>query len=279
MNPVTISLNTKILPAIWKKPSVRVAAVLAHEIRNPLTNINLSINMLESAIQNSELKKYLDIIMRSSARINDLVNELLEYKQVEEMETEKYSIHQLMDEVLEITKDRIMLKNIAVSKDYAAKDFNMLLNRPEMKIALTNIIINAIDAMSSKNGVLTLVTKSMGPEFVIRIEDNGCGISKTNLQYIFKPYFTNKPGGLGLGLAATYNILQSNHIGVSVQSEEGHGTEFILVFGEKKRCNLQLTKKWIGTLQVSQHRGQLMHPVLDQWPGPMAAQEIKTHIK
>ena len=68
---------------------------------------------------------------------------------------------------------------------------------------------------------------------MIQIEDNGCGISKENLKYIFKPYFTNKPGGLGLGLATTYDILQSNHVGVNVESEEGKGTRFILSFEEK----------------------------------------------
>ena len=65
------------------------------------------------------------------------------------MQAEKHSVHQLLDEVLEMTEDRMMLKNIAVRKDYAVQDRKIVLNRPEMKIALTNIIINAIDAMTS----------------------------------------------------------------------------------------------------------------------------------
>src|SRR5204862_5216202 len=107
----------------------------------------LALGMLESYIKDDEAKVYLDIILRSSMRINILINELLKDKQLDELHTEKYSIHQLIDEVLVMAKDRIRLKNIVVNKEYAVKDCEIALNYGEMKIALTNIIINAIDAM------------------------------------------------------------------------------------------------------------------------------------
>src|SRR5687767_7863766 len=212
---------------IKDQPSQFVSA-LTHEIRNPLANINLSVGILQSAIKDDELKTYLDIIIRSSIRINHLINDLLQYQKADEMLAEKHSVHQLLDEVLEMTGDRIMLKNIAVKKIYAAQDCRIVMNKPEMKIALTNIIINAIDAMDSKKRELNLITKSIRGKFLIKIEDNGCGISKSNLKNIFKPYFTTKPGGLGVGLGATYVILQSNHVEVKVESEAGKGTRFIL---------------------------------------------------
>ena len=214
---------------VQKQPS-RFASALAHEVRNPLSNINLAVEMLKSIIRHDDQKIYLDIITRSSIRINDLIKELLKYQQADEVQAEKHSIHQLLDEILAMNEDRIMLKNITVRKDYTIQDCKIVLNRPKMKIALTNIIINAIDAMTSGKGELKLVTKSIDGKYVIQIEDNGCGISKGNLQYIFKPYFTNKPGGLGLGLATTYDILRSNHVGVNVESGEGEGTRFILLF-------------------------------------------------
>ena len=214
------------------QPSQFVSA-LAHEIRNPLANINLSVEILESAIKDDELKTYLGIIMRSSIRINHLINDLLRYQKADEMHAEKYSVHQLLDEVLGMAGDRIVLRNIAVRKMYAAQDCSIVMNRPEMKIALTNIIINAIDAMDSERRELKLVTKSIRGKFIIKIEDNGCGISKSNLKNIFKPYFTTKPGGLGVGLGATYVILQSNHVEVKVESEAGRGTRFILLLDNK----------------------------------------------
>lgn len=232
-NPAPANLFISLVPPkiVQSKPDPFVSA-LAHEVRNPLTNINLAVEMLKSAIKDDD-QKYLDIIMRSSVRITDLINELLKNQQADEEQGEKYSIHQLLDEVLDMSADRIMLKHIAVRKDYAAQDCKIALNRPKMKIALTNIIINAIDAMTLERGTLKLATKSMEGKYILQIEDNGCGISKKNLKYIFTPFFTNKPGGLGLGLATTFDILRSNHVGVNVKSEEGTGTRFILLFQKK----------------------------------------------
>lgn len=221
-------------PGIAKDQSSQFVSALAHEIRNPLANINLSVGILQSAIKDDELKTYLDIIIRSSIRINHLINDLLQYQEADEMLAETHSVHQLLDEVLEMTGDRIMLKNIAVRRIYAAQDCRVVMNRPEMKIALTNIIINAIDAMDLEKRELKLVTKSIRGKFLITIEDNGCGISKSNLKNIFKPYFTTKPGGLGVGLGATYVILQSNQVEVKVESEAGRGTRFILYFNNNR---------------------------------------------
>jgi signal transduction histidine kinase len=187
--------------------------------------------MLGSAITDNRLKVYLDIIKRSSIRINSLICDLLK-NQENEVQVEKHSIHQLLDEVLVMAGDRMRLKKIAVWKDYTSDDCKIELNRLKMLIGLTNIVVNAIDAMTPGKGKLKLVTKSIEGRYVIQIEDNGCGISKENLKNIFKPYFTNKGSGLGIGLATTYNILRSNNVGIKVESEEGRGTRFILTFEE-----------------------------------------------
>jgi signal transduction histidine kinase len=228
MNTLTMSLNGNTVPAILKDIPAQIASVLAHEVRNPLTNINLAIEMLESFIKDDEAKPYLDIIVRSTTRINILINELLKNQHTDEVHTEKHFIHELIDEVLAMARDRIMLKNIVVKKEYAAQDCNIALNKPEMKIALTNIIINAIDAMLSDGGELKLTTKSVDDKCILYIEDNGCGISRENLKSIFKPYFTNKPGGMGLGLATTHDILRLNRVRIDVESVVNEGTTFIL---------------------------------------------------
>lgn len=211
----------------------RFTSALAHEIRNPLSNIRLAVQMLNAMITDDSQKSYLDIILRGSGRISQIVTELLASSEVEETQRKKYSMRQLLDETLAIVEDRITLKNITVSKAYAAKDRRILLNGQKMKIALTNIIINAIEAMPSEKGQLNLVTKSRNGKYVLEIGDNGAGISKENLKAIFKPYFTNKPGGMGLGLSTTLVILQSNHVKLDVKSEEGRGTRFILLFDIK----------------------------------------------
>ncbi len=230
MNTLTMPRNGNKLPVILKDIPAQIASVLAHEVRNPLTNITLAIGMLESCLKDDEAKTYLDIIVRSTMRINILINELLKNEQAEEVHTEKHSIHSLIDEVLFMAQDRIRLKNIVIKKEYAVNDCDIALNKPELKIALTNIVINAVDAMSPDEGELKLVTMSTDDKCILLIEDNGCGISKENLQYIFKPYFTNKPGGMGLGLANTLDILRLNHVRIDVESVVNEGTKFILTF-------------------------------------------------
>jgi signal transduction histidine kinase len=217
-------------PKVVQEQPGQFASALAHEVRNPLSNINLAVEMLKSTLSGDDQKIYLDIIMRASGRINDVVTDLLTYYQAEEIKSEKYSIHQLLDEVIATTGDRIMLKNIMVKKEYTPIDCKIWVNKQKIKIALTNIIINAIDAMPPEKGRLKLITRSANGKYIIEIEDNGTGISKENLKNIFKPYFTNKPCGMGLGLSTTLDILLSSQAGVAVHSEEGRGTRFILSF-------------------------------------------------
>jgi signal transduction histidine kinase len=214
--------------AIQEKPSP--FASLAHEIRNPLSTINLAAEMLKTLVTGDDQKMFLDMIIRGSMRINDILSDVHSTFHPNEIESEKYSIHQLLDEVLAMAGDKIMLKHITIRKDYAVKDSRIIMNRPKIKIALTNIVINAIDAMTEGTGELTLVTKSTDHTCAIQIKDNGCGISRENLKKIFKPYYTNKPNGLGLGLATTQDILQSNHVRLNVKSVEAKGTNFTLVF-------------------------------------------------
>jgi signal transduction histidine kinase len=206
------------------------ASALAHEMRNPLATINLAVEILKSPIKVYDNTPYLDIILKASGQINDLVSDLLKSWQTDDTPTGKYSIHQLLDEALSMTQDQILLKNITVRKDYSTVDCKILVNKQKLKIALANIIINAIDAMPPEKGRLKLVTKSVNGQCVIEIEDNGIGISKENMENIFKPYFTDKVGGMGLGLSTSMDILTSDHITVEVESEEGKGTRFILSF-------------------------------------------------
>jgi signal transduction histidine kinase len=235
LNSSSLTANLFAAPAhakIVRKQPTQFATALAHEIRNPLSNISLAAEMLKASMLDDEQKLCLDIIIRGADRIDRLVYDLLSYYQVDKMQFEKHYVHELLDEVLVMTADRISLKNICIEKDYTKPDCKIVGDKQKIKIAFTNIIINAIDAMPAENGVLHLAIKSKSSKCVIEIEDNGMGISNENIGHIFKPYFTSKPGGMGLGLSTTLDILQSNHIGVDVQSEEGRGTCFILSFNK-----------------------------------------------
>ena len=231
------STFSAIIPVIVTEPPVGFKTALVHEIRNPLTNIKLATELLEPSLrENEQQMRYLDIIKRNADRINVLIDGVLKDQHDNKKQFQKYSLLKLLDEVIEEVKDRILLKNIRIKKRYSP-DCAIALNEADIRLALTNIIINAIEAMPPEKGELELITRSARDKFVMMIKDNGHGIKKQNLKKIFTPFFTGTPGGLGVGLAATSDILWSNHILVNVKSKEGKGTCFILLFqktGEDK---------------------------------------------
>ena len=219
------------LPAhkVIRKSPHQLAAIV-HEVRNPLANINLATEMLAPIVTSEEQKLYLDIIMRNSIRINSVLTDMLTTFQPEETHLEEHSIRELLDEVLDVSMDRIILKNITVTKHYVKHDHKTQMDKLKLKIAFTNIIINAIEAMLPEKGELKLVTRSTKGKPVVEIQDNGVGIPKEDLKQIFKPYFTKRPGGMGLGLSTTLEMLQSNNVRINVRSAPGEGTSFILSF-------------------------------------------------
>jgi len=231
--PVLAPFIPVIAEVVVKKSDLSTDA-LAHEIRNPLTNINLSVEMLKDVVTDESQRLYLEVILRASHKVNALIDELIKQQQPEKAQVIHYSMHQLLDEVLLMAADRLFLKNIIVTKIYAIRDYTCAVNQPGIKIALTNIIINAIDAMKQKNGQLRLTTKSINGRYTIQIEDNGCGIPAEKLKHIFTPFFTGKKDGLGIGLSATHDIFKANKIKVRVESEVGISTRFTLSFVKER---------------------------------------------
>lgn len=207
----------------------RLVRTLAHEVRNPLTNIHLSVEQLEDEIQNDDSKLFLGIIKRNGQRISDLITELLNNSKPSELAFGKISVHKILDETLEQAIDRINLKSIALEKQYG-EDVLLNVDSNKIKIALLNIIINAVEAMDEGKGLLLIKSYISNNYCYISIKDNGTGISPENMSRLFEPYFTAKNNGIGLGLAATLNIIQSHKATVDVNSEVGKGTEFIITF-------------------------------------------------
>jgi signal transduction histidine kinase len=207
----------------------RVARTIAHEVRNPLTNISLAAEQLQDmAIQNSESSMLLDMISRNGIRINQLISDLLTATKAIELNIQKVSINKVLDETLEMATDRLDLSQVKVRKDYANDICNVAVDEEKIKIAFLNIMVNAIEAMEKHKGVLTLRTKNSGDQCIIEIEDNGAGMDEDTLQKLFEPYFTNKSKGNGLGLTNCQNIIMSHRGKVSVQSSPGKGSLFVV---------------------------------------------------
>jgi PAS domain S-box-containing protein len=209
--------------------TARLVRTLAHEVRNPLTNINLSLDQIEPELNDEEHKLFAEIIRRNSRRINTLITELLNSFKQQEAVLSRVSIHDLLEDTLGDAADRLSLKKIALQKEFG-EDCSLPLDKSNIKIAFLNLIINAIEAMEEEKGILTVSTHVAGKSCYVEIRDNGLGISPENLNRLFEPYFTSKTNGLGLGLASTLTILQSHRATVEVESELGEGTVFTVTF-------------------------------------------------
>jgi len=207
----------------------RLIRMLAHEIRNPLNNIILSIDQLIPLERDEMEKSFMDIIQRNSLRINNIITELLNLAKPSELTLVEQSLQEILDESLARTNDRIKLQNIHVKKVYPPEPILIQADKEKLIIAFSNIIINAIESMHT-NGLLTISVSISDDGYEVCIKDNGKGIAKEHLPRLFEPFFTMKKNGMGLGLTVAYTIFQSHNAKIGAQSRENEGTEFHISF-------------------------------------------------
>lgn len=206
----------------------RIARVMAHEVRNPLTNINLACEQLRTEVEDEDSEIFFTMIRRNSERINQLVSDLLATTRAE-LSFASASINNLLDASLELALDRIQLNQIKVEKHYDENICSIPVDAEKIKIAFLNLIVNAIEAMD-QNGKLEIVTENLEGKCVVKISDNGKGMQKSELDRLFEPYFTTKEKGNGLGLANCQNIIIGHKGSINAESEYGKGTTFIITF-------------------------------------------------
>jgi PAS domain S-box-containing protein len=207
----------------------RLIRMLAHEIRNPLNNIILSIDQLIPLERDEFQRSFMDIIQRNSLRINNIITELLNLAKPSDLIILEHSLQEIMDESIARTADRIKLQNIHVKKHYPADPIILKADKEKLTIVFTNIIINAIEAMNT-NGLLNISISESEEGYEVCIKDNGKGFSKEYHSRLFEPFFTMKKNGMGLGLTVAYSILQSHNAKIRAQSKENEGTEFHVSF-------------------------------------------------
>jgi PAS domain S-box-containing protein len=208
----------------------RLVRTLAHEVRNPLNNITLSVEQMQQELRDETSQLYLNIIQRNSKRISDLISELLNTSRPSEGTLERHIIQSILDDVIASAIDRLTLKRIKLRVNYPDEFLYINADKEKLKIALLNIMINAIEAMEEEVGSLGISLQHLEDYAVLKISDNGCGISEENISRLFEPYFTQKRNGVGLGLAFTLNILQAHKASVEVTSSVGQGTTFTITF-------------------------------------------------
>lgn len=209
----------------------RLVQTLAHEVRNPLNNINLSLEQLHHEVtQVDDAEIYIEIIQRNSKRISDIITELLNSSRPAEISLHSKPLQVILDESIAAALDRITLQKVKLQINYTSSPAYVLADSEKLKLAFLNIIINAVEAMDEDKGILMIAIETDRDCHIVKIRDNGSGIAEENLSKLFEPYFTSKRNGLGLGLAATLNILQAHKGRIEVTSEVGKGSQFTITF-------------------------------------------------
>lgn len=207
----------------------RMASTMAHEIKNPLNNIILSLEHLRDNPANDEMTiNLIDIINRNSSRINLLITDLLNSTRFLELTFTAASVNDLLDETLETARDRIQLNNIKVIKHYDPEICKVSVDAERIKIALLNIIINATEAIEGDNGIIEIKTEAMDDSCVITISDNGQGMDQKALSKLFEPFITSKANGTGLGLTNAQNIILNHKGSINVESTLSKGSTFTI---------------------------------------------------
>ena len=218
-----------------------LAAGVAHEIKNPLGSISIYVQLIDKIIKKNmdndcqcykDFKEYSDIIKEEIVRLEDTINSFLFSVRKLELNIEDVNINELILSTISFLKYEIEKNNVSIDIKFDKDNLILKLDERYIKQALINIIQNAIDAMNDnkddKKKEIYIKLKTIDNYAVISIKDTGTGIKDEDLNKIFEPYFTTKRHGTGLGLTNVVRIIEAHNGNITIESEYGKGSEFII---------------------------------------------------
>ena len=224
----------------------RLAAGVAHELNNPLASVMSTLEyQIDHLKENDELRDDLAFSLSELRRARDIVKSLLDASRQREETKELVDIHTPIEDALKVLYNQYKNKKITIIRTFQAENSLIRGNTPRLCQVFINIIKNAIDAIGEKEGYISIETANgclpsqskgiggiSGGMVICKITDDGEGIDKKDLQDIFKPFFTTKSQGkgIGLGLFIVHEIVKDHQGSIQVVSDKGSGTTFTLIF-------------------------------------------------
>jgi two-component system sensor histidine kinase PilS (NtrC family) len=208
----------------------RLAAAIAHEIRNPLTSIAGSVSMLSSASEmTEEQRQLLQIVTRESERLNNIITDFLAYSRGKQYRFDKVDLVLLLEDTLTLLEHRLVAENsgIRIERNLKYREAPTLADGDKIKQVFWNFCQNAERAMKN-GGTLTVSLESIGEDWQINFADTGHGMTPQQSEKIFEPFQSGFDGGTGLGLAIVYQIVQAHEGKVWARSRLDEGTTFVL---------------------------------------------------
>jgi two-component system, NtrC family, sensor histidine kinase PilS len=208
----------------------RLAAAIAHEIRNPLTSIAGSVSMLSGVPEmNDDHRRLLDIVTRESQRLNSIITDFLAYSRTKQYHFDRVDLIQSVEDTLTLMDHRMTAEKtgITIQRRFAVRQALAIADGDKLKQVFWNLCENAVRAMKD-GGTLTAAVESLGDDWQVSFIDTGTGMTPQQIEKIFEPFQSNFEGGTGLGLAIVYQIVQAHEGKVWARSKPGQGTTFVL---------------------------------------------------
>jgi len=214
----------------------KLAASLAHEIRNPLSAIKLHLEFIKMSDTSDEVKDSINSCIQAAERIQDLVESTLDFSRASLNDSSSQSVNEVVMLAVEVMQAKAKILNINLETNLQ-KDIPLIyFNKNKILQVLLNLITNAFEAIE-KNGIVKIKTylqNLSGKDFItVEIEDNGSGISDEDKEKIFHDFYTKKSFGTGLGLSVCKMILNEYNAEIDFESKVGKGTKFFVRFSTK----------------------------------------------
>lgn len=210
----------------------KIAAAIAHEIRNPLTSIRGFIQLLRPYLIDVGKEEYARIILTEIDRANDIIYEFLNSSKPSAPMKQITSIKNLVKEVVMLTESEALLRNCEIIVEVFHPQALVSIDVKQVKQVMLNIVKNSLDAVeevkAERRGRIEITLNIEGKYVEIMIKDNGKGMDKATKSRLFDPFFTTKQAGTGLGLSVSYRIIRNHGGSIRVDSEINGGTEFII---------------------------------------------------
>ena len=207
----------------------QLAAGIAHEIRNPLTSINILIHSLtENLPSGNTHREDLKVIEEEILRINEIVDQFLRFAKPASPLFEKTDLIPIFEEILQLLRPQIERGKITVKKELEPLPL-ITVDKEQIKQVILNLLMNAIQAMPAGGELSTNGRFSKDGYWVeLTIQDSGLGIPPEDMDKLFNPFFSTKEGGIGLGLSIAHRIIDQHHGKIEVESNPGKGTLFTI---------------------------------------------------
>jgi signal transduction histidine kinase len=220
----------------------RLAAAIAHEIRNPLNYINLTLDHLRSSFAPADASKreifvrLTDQLKAEVARINRHITDFLKYSRPSTLELQAVDVRIEVEDALRMIEAQAEERGIKTSVIQDEDVPQIVADRESLRSVLTNLIINAAESIDGSGGSISIRLSYEKEQFVrVEVTDTGKGIAAEDISKVFEPYFSTKDTGTGLGLAIVKKAIDDHGGTISVASKQGSGTTFTITLPAKEK--------------------------------------------